>query len=265
MFWFSLFHSLSYSSFVCNFPREVSPTGSGTPQLCSSRCSSNAVDKLPKTSRIDFLGEALWHPKYKKGCYKGWLHFGALGSTSLYHLLSELSVPTQLMSKILWDGYWIYLIDWMEHHLSISPILQYTQVACNLHLSSWLVPFPELVDVPPFFKAIVVRQVFFPAHQWKMHRSQIWISKESKYIQKTRPLRKSQTKCFKTSTPSNPFQNGNPPKKRATQITDHDFCTPQTLSFYWAPGPGRPHGVVLVYLAPGQWHTRTDQNRLLMC
>ena len=45
-------------------------------------------------------------------------------------------------------------------------------------------------------------------------------------------------------------KNGNP-KKKATKITDHDFCTPQPPSFYWAHGPGRRRGVVLVYLAPG--------------
>lgn len=136
MFWFSLFHSLSYSSFLCNFPREASPIP--PPQLCSSRCSSNAVDKLPKTSRIDFLGEGLWHPKYKKRCYKGWLHFGALGSKNLYQLLSELSVPTQLMSKKIM-GWLLNIPYWLNgtspFHLSNTPKSHVSYISLpGLHL-----------------------------------------------------------------------------------------------------------------------------------
>lgn len=43
------------------------------------------------------------------------------------------------------------------------PSLQYTQVACKLHLSSWPVPFPELVDVPPVFWSHCSAAGIFPS------------------------------------------------------------------------------------------------------
>ena len=118
-----VFHTL-HSFAIFRVRHHLYQYSSGPPQLCSSRCSSNAVDKLPKTSRIDFLGEGLWHPKYKKRCYKGWLHFGALGSKNLYQLLSELSVPTQLMSKKIM-GWLLNIPYWLNgtspFHLSNTP------------------------------------------------------------------------------------------------------------------------------------------------
>ena len=131
-----VFHTL-HSFALVFFPREASPIPlADHPKLCSSRCSSNAVDKLPKTSRIRwfFCRWCISSPKIrvkdcdipntKNGCYKGWLHFGALGSTSLYQVLSELSVPTQLMSKHIM-GWLLNIPYWLNgtspFHLSNTP------------------------------------------------------------------------------------------------------------------------------------------------
>lgn len=123
MFWFSLFHSLSYSSFLCNFPREASPI----PVADHPNFARRGALPMPLTSCQRPHGLTFWVkdcdiPNTKKGVTRAGYILGLSGPKIYTSFYLNYQFQPNWCRKRLWDGYWIYLIDWMEHHLSISPI-----------------------------------------------------------------------------------------------------------------------------------------------